>query len=158
MEHYAEIHTLAQAFYCDYPSTIYPELLKKQERPYSCLLLPYFDNTMVCIPFRTNMSHSYGYRFRSSKRSRLHKSGLDYTKIVLLTDIQYLDTQSATVVDQDEYKETMQNLSRIAREAFGFINDYKNHLNGIKQLHPREWQRRYGRSTLPYFDDMLRDV
>ena len=44
------------------------------------------------------------------------------------------------------------------KEVFDYIEDYKNDLNGVKKLHPREWQRRYGRSTLPYFDHFLRDA
>lgn len=79
----------------------------------------------------------------------------DYTKAVLIKNLAYIDSCHPAVVDQDEYKETMQNLERIAQEAYEYISDYKNHINGEKKLHPREVERRYGRSTLPYFEEYL---
>ena len=62
------------------------------------------------------------------------------------------------LVDQDEYKETMVNLPRIVQEVFSYISDYRDDLNEVRKLHPREWQRRYGRSTLPYFESFLRNT
>ena len=59
------------------------------------------------------------------------------------------------MVDQDEYKEAVQNLPRIVQEVYAYLSDYKDDLNGVNPLHPREWQRRYGMSTLPYFNHFL---
>ena len=39
-----------------------------------------------------------------------------------------------------------------------YISDYRDDLNEVRKLHPREWQRRYGRSTLPYFESFLRNT
>ena len=60
-------------------------------------------------------------------------------------------------MDQDEYNEFAQNLPQIVREVYKYILDYKNDLNGIYKLHTKEWQRCYGMSTLPYFDEFLRE-
>lgn len=157
MEYLAEIHSLSARFYADYPQTQYPEIAQKQSRPYSCLLIEYMDDLFLCIPFRSHVRHKYAYHFKHSARSRRSQSGLDYTKIVLIKNNAYLDPAPA-VVDQDEYKETMLHLPRIVQEAYAYLSDYKDDLNGTRKLHPREWQRRYGMSTLPYFDHLLQEA
>ena len=156
MEYLADIYSLTSQFYIDYPQSQYPEIIVKQGRPYSCLLIEYIDDTFICIPFRSHVRHKYAYHFKNSVRSQQYQSGLDYTKIVLVRDTSYLNNATPAVVDQDEYRETMQNLSQIVQEVYSYILDYKNDLNGVKKLHPKEWQRRYGMSTLPYFDEFLK--
>ena len=157
MEYIAEIHNLSSNFYMDYPSAEYPEISRKKGRPYSCLLIEYVDGLIICIPFRSHVRHKYAYHFRHSERAKRCQSGLDYTKTVLIKDNRYLDIATAAVVDQDEYKETIQNLPRIVKDITDYIEDYKNDLNGVVKLHPKEWQRRYGMSTLPYFDEFLKE-
>lgn len=73
----------------------------------------------ICVPYRTEISHKYAYHFKNSIRSRMHKSGLDYTKIVIIADAKYIDTQDA-LIDKDEYNETMVNLEKIKSEALAF--------------------------------------
>jgi protein AbiQ len=158
MEYIAEIYSLSAQFFADYPHSKYPEIAVKKERPYSCLLIEYMDDLFICIPFRSHVRHPYAYHFKSSARSQRSRSGLDYTKSILIRDHGYLDISTPAIVDQDEYKETVLNLPRIVREAFDYISDYKDDLNGVRKLHPREWQRRYGRSTLPYFDGFLQNA
>ena len=151
-----EIHRLSEGFFSAYPHDRYPEIPLKQTRPYACLLIEYIDGTFVCVPFRTHVRHPYAYHFRASRRSRSSCSGLDYTKSILLRDKSYLDTSAPAIVDNDEYTETMRNLPRIIEEVFRYIAGYRDHINGTCPLHPREYQRRYGRSTLPYFDIFLK--
>ncbi len=157
MEHDAEIYCLSSQFYSDYPRTLFPEILTKRDRPYSCLLIEYMDDLFVCIPFRSHVNHKYAYHFRHSIRSKQSQSGLDYTKLALIKNLSYIDNLIPAVVDQDEYNEVAQNLPQIVREVYKYILDYKNDLNGIYKLHTKEWQRRYGMSTLPYFDEFLRE-
>ena len=157
MEYIAEIHSLSADFYVDYPGNKYPEISVKKGRPYSCLLIEYMDDVIICIPYRSHVRHKYAYHFKNSARAKRCQSGLDYSKAVLIKANKYIDVASAAVVDQDEYKETIQNLPRIVKEITEYITDYKNDLNGVLKLHPREWQRRYGMSTLPYFDEFLRE-
>lgn len=157
MEYIAEIYSLSSQFYKDYPNSQYPEIVTKIGRPYSCLLIEYIADLFICIPFRSHVRHKYAYHFKNSARSKQCKSGLDYTKIALIKNSNYIDSTTPAVVDQDEYKETVQNLSRIVQEVHQYIEDYKDDLNGIKKLHPKEWQRRYGMSTLPYFSNFLKE-
>lgn len=156
MDYCADVYTLTSTFYADYPSSIYPEIAIKKDRPYSCLLIEYMDDMFLCIPFRSNVRHQYAYHFKNSVRSRRCRSGLDYTKTVLIKDAKYIDDTVSAMVDQDEYIETKKNLPRIVAEVFKYVSDYKDDLNCVKKLHPKEWNRRYRMSTLPYFNDLLR--
>ena len=156
MEYLAGIYNLSAQFYADYPQNHFKEIATKKGRPYSCLLIEYIDDTYICIPFRSHVNHKYAYHFKNSDRSKRDRSGLDYTKTILIRNDVYLDSKTA-IVDQDEYKEVMKNLPRIAKEIYQYISDYKDDLNGVKKLHHREWARRYGMSTLPYFNDFLKE-
>ena len=80
---------------------------------------------------------------------------MDYSKIVIIKNSGYIDLVTTAVVDQDEYKETMANLSKIVAEAVKYVDEYINHISGKQRLHPREFSRRYQFSTLPYFHDVM---
>lgn len=77
----------------------------------------------ICIPFRSEISHSYAYHFKKSKRSQKHKS----------------------------VKETMVRLDKIKYEALKFVEDYVAHLNKTRELDDREFKRRYTYLSLQYF-------
>ena len=149
-----QIMRLTDAFYNEYSGEIYREILKKRKRAYNCLLFESHYDYFICIPFRTEVSHKYAYHFKTSKRSRKHKSGLDYSKIIIVDKGQYLENRAA-VIDKDEFKETMQHLEKIKKEALTFVEDYILHMKGIKLLHASEFDRRYRFSTLKYFHEIL---
>ena len=83
-----------------------------------------------------------------------HRSGLDYTKIVIINKKEYVDTIDA-LVDKDEYNETAINIKRIKREALNFVEDYMAHVQEIKKISPQEFRRRYSYSPLQYFHKEL---
>lgn len=149
-----QILYLTDKFYNDYPNPPYIEILKKKQRPYNCLLFQSHYDYFICIPYRSEITHAYAYHFKNSARSRQCKSGLDYTKIVIINHTKYISNKDA-LVDQDEYKETMINLERIKREALKFTEDYITHVIGTKPLHPSEYRRRYQFSSLKYFHKEL---
>lgn len=105
----------------------------------------------ICIPYRTEISHPYAFHFTTTARSKAHKSGLDYSKIVIIAKTEYIDSTDA-IIDKDEFNETMVNLERIKKEALDYVEEY---VKGIKQLHKREFERRYGFSSLKYFHKEL---
>lgn len=143
------IKKLSKKFYQRYPQKIYTEILSKEDRPYSCLLVRQHEY-LICVPFRTEIHHKYAYHFRSSERSRKHHSGLDFTKVVIITE-QELINEDIAVVDQDEYKEVIYNIEKIVNAVIKFIDDYIGHMKGTKKLHKREFERRYHFSSLKYF-------
>lgn len=149
-----QILKLTDDFYNAYPNPPYKEILKKKLRAYNCLLFQTHYDYFICIPFRTEISHRYAFHFTTTARSKAHKSGLDYSKLVIIAKTEYIDSTVA-VIDKDEFNETMINLERIKREALDFVEEYVGHVKGIKQLHKREFDRRYRFSPLKYFHKEL---
>ncbi len=149
-----QILKLTDDFYNAYPNPPYVEILKKRQRAYNCILFQTHYNYFICVPYRTEISHNYAYHFKNSERSINHKSGLDYSKIVIISKRKYIDTQDA-LIDKDEYNETMVNLDRIRREALEFVEDYVAHMKGENVLHSKEFKRRYCFSPLKYFHNEL---
>lgn len=154
MEYDFSVYLLSSKFLNDYPSSQYPELMDKQGRPYNCLLIDTHSDYYICIPYRSYINHKNAFFFKGTKRSQRTKSGLDYSKLVLIKDSAYLDTKQA-IVDQDEYNETVIHLPTIVSEVNHYINTYVAHTNGTAVLHQQEYKRKYQFSTLPYFHDIL---
>ena len=149
-----QILKLTDFFYDAYPNPSYKEILKKRQRAYNCLLFQTHYNYFICIPYRTEIRHSYAFHFKTTERARIHKSGLDYSKIVIIDKTQYIDSVDA-IIDKDEFNETMVNLEKIKKEALDFVEDYVAHMRGVKRLHKREFDRRYSFSPLKYFHKEL---
>lgn len=150
-----QVYTLSSAFVSDYPLNTFPELMYKQGRPYTCLLIKTHEDYFLCIPFRSSINHNNAYHFKTTKRSQNSQSGLDYSKTVVITNMSYIDSTVPAIVDQDEYSEMVQNLPKIVREELDYVSTYIKHKNGEKPIHSREYARKYGYSTLPYFDSIL---
>jgi hypothetical protein len=154
MEYVYDIYLLSSDFINNYPLSDYPELMYKQSRPYNCLLIDTHDDYFICIPFRTSINHKNAYHFKNSKRSRKSKSGLDYSKIVIIKESSYISSSKA-IIDHDEYIETMQNINRITLEALNYVDKYILHIKGLSILHDKEFNRLYRFSTLKYFHKEL---
>ena len=120
-----QILRLSEKFYRDYPNPPYKEILKKKARGYNCLLFQSHYEYFICIPYRTEIQHSYAYRFKNSYRAQRHRSGLDYSKMVIIKD------------------------------ALKFLEEYINHMQGQNLLHTKEFTRRYQYSSLQYFHSIL---
>ena len=145
---------LTDEFYHAYPNPPCKEILKKKHRAYNCLLFQSHYDYFICIPYRTEIRHPYAFHFTTTVRSKVHKSGLDYSKIVIIAKTDYIDSTDA-IIDKDEFNETMVNLERIKKEALDFVEDYVAHMKGSRKLHKREFERRYSFSPLKYFHKEL---
>ena len=155
MNYDSELSLLSSKFIQAYPADIYPELMHKQGRTYTCLLIDSHDDYFICIPFRSSIGHKNAFLFTNTLRSRKSKSGLDYSKIAIIRNIDYFDSTTAPIVDQDEYAEMMKNLPVIVQEANDYVDTYINHINQTNTLHPRAFDRKYKYSSLPFFHDIL---
>ena len=149
-----QIIRLTPRFYSDYPNPPFIELEQKENRQYTCLLFQTHYDFFICIPFRSNIKHKYAFHFTHSVRSRKCKSGLDFTKIVIVSNTEYLDNKQA-YVDKDEFLEMQRNFPRIKQQALSYVEDYIHHLNHSLQMHPQEFKRKYMFSSLPYFHPQL---
>jgi len=154
IEYDFQILKLEDSFFEKYPDPPFKEILKKRKRAYNCLLFQSHYDYFICIPFRTEISHPYAYHFKKSKRSLKHRSGLDYTKIIIVDKSEYIGSQDA-IVDKDEYNETVVQMGKIQREALQYVEEYIAHIKGENLLHPMEFERKYGYSTLRYFQKEL---
>ncbi|MCD8012440.1 MAG: hypothetical protein LUG99_04590 [Lachnospiraceae bacterium] len=156
MEFDSGLYLLSSKFITDYPASTYPELMHKQGRPYTCLLIDSHEDYFICVPFRSDIRHKNSFLFAGTKRSRRTSSGLDYSKIVIIKNSEYIDSSTPAIVDQDEYNEMVKNLPTIVLEANDYVNTYIGHVTGKGQIHPREFSRKYQFSTLPYFHDVMK--
>ena len=121
----------------------------KENRPYVVLLVNINNNKFV-IPLRTNIRHSYCYKFKTSDRETDSITGIDYSKAVVISDDSYLG--EATNINDREYLELQQ-------KTFFIINKFKKYVDGYidyKKHGGNEYvAKRYAFSTLKYFDDIL---
>lgn len=150
-----QVLNLTTQFYTDYPNPPYKEIMRKDSRPYNCLLIQSHYGYFICIPYRSHIKHKHSFKFKYSKRSKAMESGLDYSKIVIITNSDYLETNDA-IVDKDEYNETRDNIEYIKNDAQSYIDDYTAHLLGQSSKYDnREFNRIYEYSTLQYFHKEL---
>ncbi len=148
-----EIYTLSDIFYSTYNAQEYPEILNKEDRPYSCLLIETIWDFFICIPYRTDIRHKQAYKFKSTARARYHESGLDYSKMVIIKKLEYIGEK--TIIDQDEFKETRDNIEIIAKEALAYLDTYIKHQQGVNVLAQTMFERKYKYSSLQYFHEEL---
>ena len=85
MEFDSELSLLSPKFTQDYPPATYPELMHKHGRPYTCLLIDFHDDYFICVPFRSSIGHKNAFMFTGTARSKKTKSGLDYSKIAIIS-------------------------------------------------------------------------
>lgn len=155
MEYDSDVLLLSPKFMQDYPPSQYPELMYKLGRPYTCLLIDSHDDYFICVPFRSSIGHKNSFMFKGTARSVKSHSGLDYSKIVLVKDDEYLNSDTQAIVDDDEYTEMKKNLPLITKQVLSYVDTYINHVNGSSILHTKQFERKYKYSTLPYFHDIL---
>ena len=126
-----QVLKLTPKFYEDYPNPPYVEIETKQARRYNCLLIQTHYDYFICVPFRSKVKHKYCYHFKKSARSRIGQSALDYSKVAIIKDTDYIDNVPG-IVDSDEYTEMMQHINKIVKDAVSYVEDYvayKNNAN-----------------------------
>lgn len=109
---------LTELFYKTYKEC--KEILIKDKRQY-CIAIFEIENIKFAIPFRTNINHKYSYIFKDSPRS--NKSGLDFTKAVVITNVEFIGSE--TVIEDKEYSEFINKQKVIENRFKKFIKDYK---------------------------------
>ena len=65
-----QIYLLSKQFSKTYPLSDYPELMYKEGRPYNCLLIDTHEDYLICVPYRTNISHNNAYILKDRKGQR----------------------------------------------------------------------------------------
>jgi len=75
--------------------------------------------------------------------------------MVIVENDDYIDASPSALVDRDEFKQTVTNITTIIQKAEQYIDDYVAIKKKTMTIAPEEYQRRYGCSTLPYFHKEL---
>ncbi|RKI80462.1 hypothetical protein D7V83_14205 [bacterium 0.1xD8-71] len=136
-----QVLNLTDKFYSDYPDPPYEEILKKNSRPYNCLSVQSHYGYFICIPYRSHINHKQAFKFKKSIRSKRTNSGLDYSKIVIIKNSEYISTTEA-IVDKDEFNETRDNIEYIKKDAQKYIDNYVDYLMGkTTKYDKREFER-----------------
>lgn len=115
--------------------------------------IDYLAGYYICVPFRTEMKHNNGYKFKFSVRSKKHQSGLDFSKLVIISNSAFIREDSTIVCD--EYIEFEKQEDQIHKKLAKYIYDYVEHVEGDVPLHIKQFERKYHYSTLKYFHKEL---
>jgi protein AbiQ len=149
MKNFIELRKLSNEFYKDFPKKEFPEIESKQNRPYVVLLVK-VRNLVFAIPLRTNIKHSYCYKFKKSDRQTNSSTGIDFSKAVVIRKEIYLGEK--TDINDKEYLE-------IQEKYFFIISKFKKYVEGyitFKKDSSNEFlNKKYKFCTLKYFEDML---
>ena len=149
MKKLVELRKLSKDFYKDYPHEKYPEMESKLGRPYVVLLVE-INSVKFAIPLRTNIRHSYCYKFRTSDRKTETVTGIDYSKAVVVSNDAYLGEE--TDINDKEYLELQEKVHFIIKKFKKYVDDYI----AFKMHGANEYvTKRYAFSTLKYFDEFL---
>ena len=115
------INRLSASFYAKYPVSQYPEIESKPDRPYVVIVVMINDNRFA-LPLRTNIRHSYCYKFKRTGRTTSSATGIDFTKAVIINDPSMLG--NAVTMDNIEYRELVKDFYIIMGRFQKYINDY----------------------------------
>lgn len=122
-----KFHRLSTAFYNEFG--LHDEILTKANRPYYVLLLQ-VDGITYAIPLRSHITHKFCFIANSANGQ---KSGLDYSKAIVITNpAKYIDPAHVTI-RQHEYNVFKQHEFIIKKQFSSFVASYKKGIARRKQ-------------------------
>ena len=128
------------------------EVLLKEERPYYVLILE-LDNLTYAILLRSHITHRYCYIADSSTGQNC---GLDYSKAVIITDVdKYIDPAPVTI-RQYEFNVLKQQEYLIKRQFLSYIKAYKKEIQRRQKNPELPVSLLCQYSTLKYFHNELK--
>ena len=144
-----EIRHLSAEFCNNHSVSEFPEMELKDNRPYLVCLLQIESNTFA-IPFRTNMKHNYGYKFRNTDRETHSSTGLDFTKAIVITSP--ADLGNRANISNKEFLELSEKHFFIRNKFTVYVKNYYKFIQGRL---PEILCGAYRYSTLKYFHKEL---
>lgn len=138
-----EIRLLSNKFFKDYPKDKYPEISNKNNRPYLVFLFT-IDDKLFALPFRSNIKHNYCYKFKNTNRTTNTRTGIDFTKAIIIENKEYLG--SVAYIDNLEFMELNSKFYFIKEKFKTFYKRYLSYQSDNKYMSP---YIKY--STLQYF-------
>ncbi|MBE5974966.1 MAG: hypothetical protein E7251_10260 [Paenibacillaceae bacterium] len=137
---------LSDKFYEDHPHDKYNQLEMKESRPYTHIELELYD-AKFAVPLRSNIDHPHA--FFTNKEE---KCGVDFSKVVVVTDPEYIDCTRKAFIRPDEYIKLKGKEYRLKKMLTDYIDLYKKAKSDDKIPH-RDKILNY--STLQYFEDYI---
>ncbi len=110
---------LTSQFYTDYPNSKYPQIEVKDDRPYAHIVVNTYGK-LFCVPLRSKITHPHAYF--TNKKTR---SGIDYSKAVVIDDINYIDNSTKVFLRQDEFDKLRGKDYVIQKQFEDYIELYK---------------------------------
>jgi protein AbiQ len=141
-----EFRHLSKKYYEDYPYEKYPELMAKENRPYTQVITN-IAGLKFAIPLRSDISHPQNVLWTNKKK----KHGLDFTKAILILDDSYIDDKRVRIRD-DEHKHLLGKEQRVKEKMEKCIMDYKKAKLDLSSEHNKEY---CSYSSLQYFEEYI---
>lgn len=142
-EEIMEFRHLSNKFFNMYPREKYPEIMSKENRPYTQVITSVNDLTFA-IPLRSGISHNTNVLWTDKKA----KHGLDFTKAIPILDDDYIDPHKVHI-RPEEYKHLLGKERRIQQKMERCIQDYRKAKSNLSLKHNQEY---CSYSTLQYFE------
>ena len=137
---------LSEKFYNDYPSEKYPEMMLKENRPYTQVVTN-VNGLKFAVPLRSDISHKTDVLW-TDKNAR---HGLDFTKAVVVLDDEYISGERVYIREK-EYKHLLGKERRVKEKMEKCINNYIDAKENTQEEHNAEYCRY---STLQYFEEYI---
>lgn len=134
---------LSQKFYNTYPTSQYPEMEQKQNRPYIQVCVE-IDGVQYAIPLRSDIHHPHV--LWTDKKNHC---GVDFSKAVVIKDESYIDLVIEPHLRQNEFDALRGKDFKIKSKMEKYIADYKK---AKKDLSKPINQMLVKYSTLQYFE------
>lgn len=141
-----EFRHLSSKFYADYPNEKYPELMLKEYRPYTQTIITIGD-LKFAIPLRSHIPHDNNVLWTNKSE----RSGLDFTKAVLILDAEYIEDKKVYIRSQ-EHKKLLGKEYVVRQKMIKCIEDYKKAKENINESHNKEY---CSYSALQYFEEYI---
>lgn len=134
---------LSQKFYSTYPTSQFPEMEQKQNRPYIQVYVE-IDGVQYAIPLRSDIHHPHV--LWTDKKNHC---GVDFSKAVVIKDESYIDLSIEPHLRQNEFDALRGKDFKIKSKMEKYIADYKK---AKKDLSKPINQMLVKYSTLQYFE------
>ena len=132
-----KISYLTKEFYSNFTEDKFPEILHKENRPYLVFIVKVENNTFA-IPFRTNVTHQYSYRFKNTDKATDTSTGLDFSKAVIVNEKLYIGNDAS--IDKKEFIELENKVYFIIKK---FSNYVKNYIRYTKDKNTEMLDKKY---------------
>lgn len=91
-----EFRHLSDKFYREYPSEQFPELMIKENKPYTQVITD-INGLKFAVPLRSGISHTTDVLWTDKQA----KHGLDFTKAVIILDDEYISDEKVLYVKKN---------------------------------------------------------